>query len=83
MGSAPEQPRLLVIPATKKQLIDKLVICKPLRNTSVATLDRLRNDPTKRFSTPLQIIDRQPLWSIEQFERLVARQEKLVKQISR
>ena len=84
MGRPKKTPGQLSIPVplSKKQLIDKEVICKLMGGISTDTLDNIRNDRAKHFPAPLQIVDGKLMWSVDQFERYIARHEKQVEGLS-
>ncbi len=84
MGRPKKLPGMLNIPVpqSKKQLIDKEVLCKLLGGISTDTLDNIRNDRAKHFPSPLQIVDGKLMWSVEQFEKYIARHEKQVEGLS-
>lgn len=83
MGRRSKTIQTPVLPvSSKKQLLRIEGVCTFLGNISPDALDKLRNDPEKRFPKPLQILGTTPMWSVEQLERYVAREEKLVEALS-
>ena len=83
MGRRSKNPMQLITPvSSKKQLLNMEAVRAFLGGISEDSLQRLRNDPEANFPKPLQIFAQTPVWSVEQIERFIARQEKVVEAIS-
>lgn len=81
MGRRAKNPPIVVAPVrSKKQLLGIRDVCTFLGGISADSLNTLRRDG--RFPQPLQLLNKTPMWSVEQLERYVGRKEKEVERIT-
>ena len=77
MGRRAKVPVVTVLPvSSKKQLLQIEAVCQFLGGISRGSLENIRNDKDLHFPKPLQILGQTPLWSLDQIERFIARNEK-------